>query len=200
MSPLYSLLLQLPVHHQAVLAALTCEKMLPSISKYDEQESEQGRPLFEEATAAILAFGLQASLPVEEYQRLQRQLAAFWPDLDESNNDFASYAFDACGALSSALLLVETKQHTHLLDCLTAATDTVDMYVQDLQELNLAPADLNAFIDSTLVMKRERHRQEELGRELLSRATLDSEFLVQLKRLNEQEPLVDFARLPMDNA
>ena len=116
------------------------------------------------------------------------------------DNDFASYAFDACGALSSALLLVETKQAAHLLDCLTAATDTIDMYVQDLQELHLAPADLNAFIDATPVMKRERHRQEVLSQELLSRTTLDSEFLVHLKWLNEQEPLIDFARLPMDNA
>ncbi|MGI4823630.1 MAG: DUF416 family protein [Janthinobacterium lividum] len=198
MNPLHSLLLQLPVHRQAVLAALTCEKMLPSISKYDEHEPKQGRPLFEEAIAAILAFGLRTSLPVTAYQRLQEQLAAFWPDLDESDNDFASYAFDACGALSSALLLVETKQHTHLLNCLTAATDTIDMYVQDLQELNLAPADLNAFIDASPVMKRERHRQEVLTQELLSRATLDSESLVQLKRVNEQEPLVDFGRLPMN--
>jgi len=200
MNPIQSLLLQLPIHHQAVLAALTCEKMLPSIRKYDEHEPQPGHPLFEEAIAAILAFGLRTSLPITIYQQLQSQLAAFWPDLDEVDNDFASYAFDACGALSSALLLVETKQHTHLLDCLTAATDTIDMYVQDLQELHLAPADLNAFIDATPVMKREKHRQEVLSRELLSRTILDSEFLAHLKQLNEQEPLVDFARLPMDNA
>ena len=199
MNPIQPLLLQLPVPHKAVLAALTCEKMLPSISKYDEHESKQGRPLFEEAIAAILAFGLRTSLPMTAYQGLQRQLAAFWPDLDETDNDFASYAFDACGALSSALLLVETKQHVHLLNCLTAATDTIDMYVQDLQELNLAPADLNDFIDASPMMKRERHRQEMLTQELLKRALLDSEFLLQLKRVNEQASLVDFARLPMNS-
>jgi uncharacterized protein YjaG (DUF416 family) len=199
MNPIHSLLLQLPVHHQAVLAALTCEKMLPSISKFDEHELKQGCPLFEEAITAIHAFGLRTSVPVTVYQQLKDQLIAFWPDLDESDNEFASYAFDACGALSEALLLVEMKDSAHLLNCLTAATDTIDMYVQDLQELNLSPADLNDFIDASPVMKRERHRQEVLTQALLGRATLDSEFLAQLKRVNEQEPLVDFTCLPMSN-
>lgn len=199
MNPLEPLLLQLPITHQVVLAALTCEKMLPAISKFEELESKRGCPLFEEATAAMLAFGLSRALPMTAYQQLQDQLAAFWPDLDESDNDFASYAFDACGALSEALLLVEEQASTHLLNCLTAATDTVDMYVQDLQELHLSPSDLNAFIDASPTMKQERQRQQVLTQELLGRATLDDEFISQLRRLNEQAPLVDFARLPPDS-
>ncbi|MGI4832309.1 MAG: DUF416 family protein [Janthinobacterium lividum] len=199
MNPLEPLLFRLPITHQAVLAALTCEKMLPAISRFDEPESKRGRPLFEEAIAAMLAFGLSRALPITAYQQLQDQLAAFWPDLDKSDNDFASYAFDACGALSEALLLVEEQGVAHLLNCLTAATDTVDMYVQDLQELTLSPGDLNAFIDASPTMKQERHRQQVLTQELLERAALDDEFLTHLRQLNEQAPLVDFARLPPDS-
>lgn len=199
MDSLRPLLLQLPVTHQVVLAALTCEKMLPSISQFDKQERKPGRPLFEEAIEALLAFGLGRSLPMTAYQQLQDQLATFWPDLDESDNDFASYAFDACGALAEALLLVEEKETAHLLSCLTAATDTIDMYVQDLQELTLSPSELNAFIDASPVMKQERHRQQVLTHELLGQVALDNEFLVHLKQLNGQEPLVDFTRLPMSS-
>jgi len=130
------------------------------------------------------------------YQRLQNQLATFWPDLDESDNDVASYAFDACGALAEALLLVEEQETAHLVNCLTAATDTIDMYVQDLQELTLSPSELNAFIEASPVMKQERHRQRVLTQELLGRAILDSEFLAHLKQLNGQAPLADFPRLP----
>ena len=130
------------------------------------------------------------------YQWLQNQLATFWPDLDESDNDVASYAFDACGALAEALLLVEEQETAHLVNCLTAAIDTIDMYVQDLQELTLSPSELNAFIEASPVMKRERHRQQVLTQELLGRAPLDSEFLAHLKQLNGQAPLVDFPRLP----
>jgi hypothetical protein len=75
MDSLQPLLLQLLITHQAVLAALTCEKMLPSISQFDEQESKLGRPLFEEAIEAMLAFGLGRSLPMTVYQQLQDQLA-----------------------------------------------------------------------------------------------------------------------------
>lgn len=199
MDSLRPLLLQLPVTHQVVLAALTCEKMLPSISQFDKQERKPGRPLFEEAIEVMLAFGLGRSLPMTAYQQLQDQLATFWPDLDESDNDFASYAFDACGALAEAILLVEEKETAHLLNCLTAATDTIDMYVQDLQELTLSPSELNAFIDASPVMKQERHRQQVLTQELLGRVALDNEFLTHLKRLNGQEPLVDFTRLPMSS-
>jgi hypothetical protein len=94
---------------------------------------------------------------------------------------------------------VEEKETAHLLNCLTAATDTIDMYVQDLQELTLAPSELNAFIEVSSIMKQERHRQQVFTQELLGQASLDSEFLTHLKRLNEQEPLVDFTRLLMSS-
>ena len=94
---------------------------------------------------------------------------------------------------------MEEKETVHLLNCLTAATDTIDMYVQDLQELTLSPSELNAFIEASPVMKQERHRQQVLTQELLGRTALNSEFLTHLKRLNEQEPLVDFTRLLMSS-
>jgi uncharacterized protein YjaG (DUF416 family) len=197
MNRLASLLVTLAPPHQTVLLALTCDKMRASVAAFDAQEEQQGSPLFAEAITALFAFSLGQPVAVTLFPDLTDRLNAFWPDLDASINPFASYAFDACVALSEALAFVQDGDMTHVLQCLTAATDTVDMYVQDTQdaELELEPEALTVFIDATPLMQQELHRQERLVLALLERPILDSTVLALLQQLNEAEPLVDLAAL-----
>jgi len=195
MTTIPELLSHLSTQHQTVLAALTCEKMRASIVAFDAEAAEQGTPLFEEAITALLAFGVGQPLPPSAYAHLTERLAAFWPDLDESTNAFASYAFDACVALSEALAYVQNRDSTHVLQCLTAATDTIDMYVQDTQAVPLAPEALNAFVGATPLMQREQQRQAQLVQALLAKPELDATFLMHLRQLNGHELLVDLTQL-----
>lgn len=195
MNDLRPLLLPLPLTHQAVFAALTCERLLPSVERFDQVEMEKGAPVFRTVIAALCAFGVQKAVAPDQWTRLQEQLEGFWPDLDESINPFASYAFDACVALGEALALVQSGEVEHAVQCATAARDTVDMYVQDVTDVEPPPEELNAFVDATPEMQREVARQHTLAQGLAAKRPLTAAVIEQLREQSGKEPLIDLTVL-----
>ncbi|RSK38436.1 DUF416 family protein [Hymenobacter perfusus] len=195
MNDLRPVLLPLPLTHQAVFAALTCVRLLPSVERFDQEEPEKGAPVFRTAIAALCAFGAQQAVAPSQWARLQEQLEGFWPDLDETTNPFASYAFDACVALGEALALVQSGEPEHVLQCATAARDTVDMYVQDVTGVELPPDQLNAFVDATPEMQREVARQHALAQALATERPLTAAAVEQLRAQGGNEPLIDLTVL-----
>ncbi|WBA43983.1 DUF416 family protein [Hymenobacter canadensis] len=195
MDDLRPLLLPLPLTHQAVFAALTCERLLPSVERFDQAETEKGAPIFRSVIAALCAFGVQEAIAPDQWAHLQAQLEVFWPDLDESTNPFASYAFDACVALGEALALVQDGEAEHALQCATAARDTVDMYVQDVTGVELPLEALNAFVDATPEMQREVARQLALAQALATERPLTAAAVEQLRAQGGNEPLIDLTVL-----
>lgn len=195
MNNLRPLLLPLPLTHQAVFAALTCARLLPSVERFDQAETAKGAPVFRTIIAALCAFGVQEAVAPAQWARLQEQLEEFWPDLDESTNPFASYAFDACVALGEALALVQNGEAEHALQCATAVRDTVDMYVQDVTGMELPPEELNAYVDATPEMQREVARQHTLAQALAAEGTLTATAVEHLRDRSEKESLVDLTVL-----
>jgi uncharacterized protein YjaG (DUF416 family) len=195
MNKLRPLLLSLPLTHQAVFAALTCARLLPSVERFDQAEMEKGAPVFRTVIATLCAFGAQEAFTPAPWARLQEQLEAFWPDLDESPNPLASYVFDACVALGEALALVQNGEAEHALQCATAVRDTVDMYVQDVTGVELPPEELNAYVDATPEMQREVARQHALAQALAVEGTLTATAVEQLRAQSEKEPLIDLTVL-----
>jgi len=188
------LIASLPISHQAAFCALNCEKMLPSIERFDEEEERPARDVFERSIAAIYIFSVSPPHSLEEYVALKEEVEALWPDLDETTNSFASYAFDAFSAMVEALNFVLSGDTIHAANCSAAPLDTVDMYIQELGEEDAptARAELEAFIQASPFMIRENKRQVVLLEELAKIPAMNSENLDQLRSLNVQEELVDF--------
>ena len=190
-----SLVLSLPASHQAVFSALNCEKMLPSVAKFDEEELVPAINAFKKAVAGLYSFSLGQPIDLEAYQNLKDEIESFWPDLDESENDFASYAFDAFAAMTEALNFVLNRDSLHVTNCATAVLDTVDMYIQEASELEPPAAGLEDFIQASPFMKREVERQNILAHELAKISVIDTRAISYLKSLNEQQVLIDFTAL-----
>ena len=190
-----SLILNLPGSHQAVFSALNCEKMLPSIEKFDEGEASPAIDSFEKAIAAIYSFAIGLPTSLQEYQALKDEVESYWPDLDESENEFASYGFDAFVAMSEALNFVLSGDLSHVINCAAAVIDTVDMYVQMVSEVEPPAAELEAFILSSPLVIREANRQQMILKELSKISVIDSSIIADLRSLNEQEPLIDLGAI-----
>jgi uncharacterized protein YjaG (DUF416 family) len=191
------LIASLPNSHQAAFCALNCEKMLPSIARFDEEEERPASDVFERSIAAIYICSVNPSHSMEEYVVLKGDLESLWPDLDETTNSFASYAFDAFGAMVEALNFVLSGDTIHAANCSAAPLDTVDMYIQEVGEAE-APAsrvELEAFIQASPFMIQENKRQVMLLEELAKMPIINSENLALLKSLNEQDMLIDFSLL-----
>ena len=189
------LISNLPSSHQAAFSALNCEKMLPSIQKFDEDEVTSAVSSFKKSIAAIYLFSLSSSIELVEFNALKEEVESYWPDLDESDNDFASYAFDAFVAMTQALNFVLSGDSVHVANSAVAVMDTVDMYIQETSEFEPSASELEDFIQASPFMKREVERQATLLNELTKTTVLDARVIAHLKRLNEQEMLVDFTAL-----
>ena len=186
---------ELPVNKQIVFCALNCEKILPSIAKFDEEEIKPVISVFERVISAIYIFSVSPSATLEEYEALKEETESFWPDLDESKNSFASYAFDAFGVMVEALNFVLSNNSDHTINCSNFVLDTVDMYVQETSETEPPAADLERFIQSSPFMTREVRRQLIILEELAKTPIIDSKSIAYLRSLNDEEMLIDFAAL-----
>lgn len=190
-----SLILNLPASHQAAFSALNCEKMLPSIAKFDEEEDVPAISSFKKAIEALYSFSLGLPTNLDTYQALKDEVEAFWPDLDESVNEFADYGFDAFLALTEAINFVLAGDSVHVINCAAAVIDTVDMYVQMVSEIEPTVAELEAFIMSSPLVIQEADRQTMLLGELAKIPIISLESITYLKELNEQKPLIDLDSL-----
>jgi uncharacterized protein YjaG (DUF416 family) len=195
MNNLSPLLSRLPLTHQAVFTALACIRVLPSVERFDQAEEKKATPVFRTVIAALCEFGTLEDTTPQYWAHLQAQLEELWPDLDESTNPFASYAFDACVALGEAIALVQDGKVEHTIQCATAVRDTVDMYVQDVTGIELPPEELNAFIDATPEMQREITLQYALAQALAAEHKLTAPLVEQLRYRSESVALLDLTVL-----
>ena len=190
-----SIIPTLPEQHQAVFAALTCEKLIYSIVKFDTQESVKVTQLYEDCISAIYSFVLGLSIDLVECTKLKHDLESYCPDLDKSKNEFASYALDSFAAMLEALDFILNKNSKHIINCATSATDTVDMYVQMASEIEPSASDLDAFIQASPFMIREITRQRLLLKELTKASIIDSTFITYLRTINEAENIINLNNL-----
>jgi uncharacterized protein YjaG (DUF416 family) len=185
----------LPEGHQAVFAALTCEKLLYSIAKFDALEPRKVTQLYEECISALYSFVLGMPIDLVEYTKLKQDLESYCPDLDESKNEFSSYALDSFVAMFEALDFVINRNSKHIINCATSATDTVDMYVQMASKTEPPANELDAFIQASPFMIREVTRQSLLLNELMKASIIDSVLITYLRTINEGENIIDLNNL-----
>lgn len=187
-------IIKLNVKQQILFCALTCEKMLYIIIKYDEHERNKGREIFEDAIRHLYSLAMNILNDINEHEEIRENIDSFCPDLDESTNDYAPYALDACSAFLESLDFMIDNETEHVLNCATAATDVVDMYVQMASEVEPPPMpQLEAFISSNPFMIKERRRQELVLEEItkLADSVIDTELIAYLRIVNGEENIFD---------
>ena len=188
-SEIISLLALLNRNQKVIFAALTCEKMYPLYEKFSSL-SRWGDPrIYSEGIVALYDFVL--GNPDTSYQSLIDEAESIMPDLDNFTGTAPSYALDACTALAEAISFLSDYDDSHIANCSTAATDTVDMYVQVVHDLDPNRPDLDIVINSDVVMVNELQRQLRLAVKLKTISQFNEESISQLRSLNGKEDIID---------
>ncbi|QNH61587.1 DUF416 family protein [Hymenobacter sediminicola] len=183
----------LPIPCKAVIAALTCAKMQPLYAAFCESESWGNSGVYEDGIQALFSFALTNS--ADEAVRVLPEFEQWFPDLDDFESILTSYAFDSSVALTEALLFVSTQDNIHFENHLTAATDCIDMFVQDLLDLDPNQPDLNKIIEASGYMQREFARRNSLLFALQENPAVTTETIEHLKLLNSTNALVELELL-----
>jgi uncharacterized protein YjaG (DUF416 family) len=179
---------------KAAFAGFTCEKLYPQYAAFCRATGWGSPVVFERGTALLLQAARQ-DIPADIVRPWLERLQQVMPNLAEFENPLTPYALDACSALEQALLFLLDRQEMHLVYCATAATDTVEMFVQEQLQLDPNQRNLDAVVDASPFMQHELARQRRIAEALLSLWDIEEEHLAQLRQLNGREAIIELSLL-----
>lgn len=182
--------------HCALFAALICDKLYPNYLLFAETENWGSPTTFRDGVELLFDMSLTGIRPVADAEKLVIAFDLVFPDLDDFSGITPSYAFDASTALSEALRFVLTDDKEHIVNCSTAARDTVDMFVQELHDLQPNRPDLEGLIAGDPYVIMEAARQKSLLNLLIATPVISVDLVTQLRIQQTMEPgIIDIKKL-----
>lgn len=185
------LLSQLNRKQKTVFAALICEKMYPLYQKFSALTGWGDANVFQEGIVVLYEFVLDG-LDVATSRHIEK-IEYIMPDLDNFEGTAAAYALDACLALVESLTFLFDFDDEHIINCSTSATDTIDMHVQLVEELDSQDPSFERKIMSSLLMKNEINRQKKILTSLSTVTQFSQQEITRLRNLNGVDTIVDLS-------
>lgn len=153
-------LIMLPFWKQLAFLLVVCQRLLPSFRAFSTETGFEGKSdlsdLLMKAWNSLLNDVSSANFSSEE--ALAESLA---PDTEDFNTILVSSALDAAIAISLLMKAFRDQQTDTIIEAVTLACDSVDMYVQELENISPADPDLEERILSHELMQKELKRQRE---------------------------------------
>jgi uncharacterized protein YjaG (DUF416 family) len=168
--------------HRAAFAAACCERLLPNYTAF-AREVGWGEPETLRAALdyiwSVLGGG---SLDRDAISRLVAECDSVIPDTDDFDTSSVSAALDAGTAVVETLQSLVDGNTKRVVDVASFCRDTVDMYIQDRDQLNFNSDPLfEKKIAEDPLMKRELARQSAILSELSASPVLNADVLERLR-------------------
>jgi uncharacterized protein YjaG (DUF416 family) len=161
--------------------ASCCQRLLPNYFAFQRQEQWGDIRCLQEALETIWLV-LSGTL-IDSY-RIRQLLEACdqaTPDTEDFDSILVSSALDACNSVSASLSYILNPEIDRVVEVGRFATDTVDMYVQEVEGMNPDADDLEAQILGHPLMQRELRKQRQDLADLSHVTLLDAGILARLR-------------------
>lgn len=178
-------IVKLSFKQQVLFAVLTCEKLLPNYRQFSSIEKWGDIEVLEEAIVMMYQYLQDIELNDAELDGIYEKIAEITPSVEQFNGDMASYALDTCSAVSDAVEFLLSEDQSYLINIVSIAQETIDMFVQESEELDPTDEDLENKIAQSVFVKREYKRQNDILRKLLG-AEIDLPFISAMRDFNNE--------------
>jgi len=164
----------LDIAKQVVFAYLTCERLFNNYA-YFSNNFDFGEPsALREAIDFLYLNIFEKNPDKNKINLLIKEVEKNTPDTEDFNTIFVSSALDACSALYHSLLFLIDKDFANISYISTAATDSVDMYIQEIDGLDFnADKNFQQKIDNHSLMRKEVAIQQGIINFLCNSRTFD---------------------------
>lgn len=190
------LLKPLSFQKKLIFGALICEKLYPNYEYFSKTTFWGNTDVLQNAISTIYQTVYRNELFSEnEIQSLIDEVETFTPNTEDFETVLVSFALDACTSILSTLNFIIDKEIENIVDVATYARDTVDMYVQERDDMLVSDKMFEEKIEQDFYMKQEKERQK-MTIKLL--AEINEITDMQLKSLREIQPrpIIDLSLLP----
>lgn len=179
-----ALLRSVPAMHRAAFVASCAERLFPNYVAFS-RETGWGKPrLLREALDAVWDHLCGKTLSSLDAKAFISKVDKAIPDTEDFQTVLVSFALDAGVAIVEALKSCFDGDVQHGLDAAVSATDTVDMYIQESENLQLAGSELEKYIAKHPLMVRELQKQESDLEKLRNSPSLDLKLIAELRVSN----------------
>lgn len=137
-----------------------CVRLLPHYQAFFKAEG-WGNPAVLHSALTILQQAVFSAPAVADLQQQYQQVEEVTPDSDDFGDTLGSFALDTCCALLSALDFVLKGTDQYVLDVAVLARNTVDLYVQELGNMEPNDPQLEQKINRSPYMVQEVSWQRE---------------------------------------
>lgn len=184
---------KLDFKQQVLFAVLICEKLLPNYRQFSEKENWGDIEILEEAIVMLYQFLQDIDLNDTELDGIYEKIIEVTPDVVRFEGDLASYALDACSAVSDSIEFLLSEDLSYLLNIASIARDTVDTFAQETEETGNYDDDFDTRIAQNSYMQKEVKRQHDLL-DKLAGAEIDLPFISAMRELNNSSgAIIDLA-------
>ncbi len=166
---------------QLTFAALCCERLLPNYLTFQQDTGWGDIGPVRQALDCVWAFLHDQAPSSQEIKNAIVSCESVAPNSDDFVSLYVTSAQDACFAVCGLLDYLLENDVDKVVRAATYATDSVDLYVQEIE--NIAPNDpqLEQKILTHRLMQRELDQQEQDLKAIEQASSLNQEFLAQRK-------------------
>eukprot|EP00388_Colpodella_angusta_P001559 GDKJ01004903.1.p2 GENE.GDKJ01004903.1~~GDKJ01004903.1.p2 ORF type:complete len:200 (-),score=6.39 GDKJ01004903.1:143-742(-) len=186
-----------PLHFekQLLFGALICEKLYPNYSKFCQYEPYDNSQILQEAISVIFQCVFNRELySSSEIQDIINQVEIVTPDTENYETILVSFALDSCTSILSCLYFIQDNDVENIADVATYARDTIDMFIQERDNLSLNDSFLEQKIENDNLMQQEKRRQK-IVLELLKSNKNINESLIQNLRNIQPDSIINLTNI-----
>lgn len=167
---------------QLAFGAVCCERLLPNYIAFQSDTGWGNVAPIRKALDFVWSSLESKSLDTQAVKSITESCESVAPDSEDFESLYVSSAQDACFAVCGLLDYLLENDVDKIVQAATYATDSVDLYVQEIE--NMAPNDpeLEQKILNHRLMQRELAQQEKNLADIEQATTLSSDFLDGLKQ------------------
>jgi uncharacterized protein YjaG (DUF416 family) len=183
---------KLPFQHQLVFTSLCCERLIPNYMEFTRIEGWGDFRILRETLDWIWHSSINGDLSTVQVKRLIQLCEKEIPDTEEFESIYVSFALDVANAIVETLKFIEDREFLHIVDIASLCRDTVDMFIQEENDMDYTDPEFEQKILRHPLMVNELQRQNEIIRYLESCSELNSEIVQQLRNSSHGESILRY--------
>lgn len=178
-----------------LFAMLTCERLYPNYVYFQNTFSWGDSKVLLNAIGVAYQYLIKKDLfEKSEIQELINEVDMITPDTEDFSEIFVSFALDACTSLYSSLNFILDQKLEHIVDVAIYARDTVDMFIQERDNLSYDSVDIEDRIAADPLMIHEKGRQIDVIDRLSLKKGINVDDQL-IEELRDKTPIINISML-----
>lgn len=157
--------------------ASCCERLLPNYKKFTETENWGDYSLMRNILDKIWGHVLNNPISEVRIKQMMEECNNMTPDSEDFSSIYTSFAIDAGGAIHETLNCCLDSKSEHIVDVASFARDSVDMFIQERDNMDYSEINFEEKILNDFLMQNELQRQEREVELLMNQNILNEQFI-----------------------